>query len=92
MNASPALRALDREDNHRLAEQFADALLARDPTIDYEDAVLTLLTAIEAALAVVDLTYDLPNAVAERHLELCIEMQNGFLAQRLPLLAGEQRS
>lgn len=90
MSASPALRELDREDNRRLAEQFAVQLRERDPKVDHEDAVLSILVAMEAALAVVDLSYDLPPSQAERLIERCIEMQDAFLASRFPVLNKEQ--
>lgn len=89
MAASPALRELDREDNRRMAELFARDLVRRDGKVDYEDAVLSILVAIEAALAVVDLTYDLPTVQADRLTGLCVEMQSAFLANRFPILAKE---
>ncbi|MEM1436738.1 MAG: TetR/AcrR family transcriptional regulator [Pseudomonadota bacterium] len=89
MTASPVLRELDREDNRRYAERFAAQLVKRDDSVDYEDAVLTVLVAIEAALAVVDLNYDLPAAQAERVTKLCVEMQSTFLVSRFPTLASE---
>jgi AcrR family transcriptional regulator len=89
MAASPSLRELDREDNRRLAERFAGDLVNLDEKVDYEDAVLSILVAIEAALAVVDLTYDLPAAQADRLTGLCVEMQSAFLANRFPILAKE---
>jgi AcrR family transcriptional regulator len=89
MAASPALRELDREDTRRHAERFAVDLVGRDDTVDYEDAVLSILVAIEAVLAVVDLTYDLPAAQADRLTGLCVEMQSAFLVSRFPILAKE---
>lgn len=91
MMASPALRTLDREDNLRLARRFASALLDRDPDIEFDEAVVTILVATESALAVIDLTYDLPRAQAQRMIELCIEMQTEFLSSRYPIL-GEEAS
>ena len=86
MAASPALRKLDREDTRRHAERFAADLVSRDGDVDKEEAILSILVAIEAALAVVDLTYDLPALEADRLIGLCVEMQNAFLISRFPLL------
>lgn len=88
MAASPALRELDREDNRRLAEQFAANLVSLDSRVNYEDAVLSNLVSIEAALAVIDLTYQLPATEADRLIGLCVEMQNAFMASRFPFLAN----
>lgn len=87
MAASPALRELDREDNRRLAAQFAAYLVSLDDTVDYEDATVSMLVAIESAVAVVDLTFDLPAAEAEKLTFACVEMQSVFLANRFPILA-----
>jgi hypothetical protein len=89
MAASPILRALDREDNQRLAEQFAGGLIVRDNTLDYDDMVLTILVALEAVVAVVDLTYDLPSSKADRMIELCVEMQGAYLARHVPVRIKE---
>ena len=89
MAASPILRALDREDNQRLAEQFAGDLIVRDSTLEYDDMVLTILVALEAVVAVVDLTYDLPSSKADRMIELCVEMQGAYLARHVPVRIKE---
>ena len=89
MAASPALRALDREDNRRLALQFAGALVSRDDQLNLDDTVLAMLVTIEAAVAVVDLTFDLPTAEADKLIGLFIEMQNAFLVNRFSNLAKE---
>ena len=89
MAASPILKALDREDNQRLAEQFAGDLIVRDSTLDYDDMVLTILVALEAVVAVVDLTYDLPSSKADRMIELCVEMQGAYLARHVPVRIKE---
>ena len=49
MSASPALRELDREDNRRHAERFAVNLVSLDDKVDYEDAALSILVALERA-------------------------------------------
>ena len=87
MAASPALRELDREDSRRLAEQFAAYVVSLDDTVDYEDAIVSILVAIESTLAVIDLTYGIPAAEAERMTGVCVEMQSMFLASRFPFLA-----
>ena len=89
MAASPSLRKLDRDDTRRNAERYAAELISQDDTVNYEDAVLSILVAFEASLAVIDLTYDLPPAEADRVIGLCVEMQSTFLANRFPILAKE---
>jgi hypothetical protein len=86
MNASPALRQMDSDDNQRIAEHFSAALKRRVPGVDYDEAVFTILVSIESSLAVIDRTFDLPPAEAERMISVCIEMQDQFLASRIPVL------
>lgn len=91
MAASPDLRELERENSHGLAELFATKLVNLDERVDYEDAVLSTLVSIEAALAVIELTYNLPKAKTDRLIGLCVEMQGNFLDNRFPFFAKRAR-
>ena len=90
MAASPPLRELDREDNRRIAKQFAAHLVHLDSSVAYEDAFTTFLVAIESTVAVVDLTFKLPAAEAERLTASCVEMHSEFFANRFPVLAKKK--
>ena len=86
MSASHALRALDREDNQRMAELYARAIVEIDAEIDFDFALVTMRAMLEAVLGVLDATYEMDAEQAELHLTACVEMQQAFLEQRFPKL------
>lgn len=88
MSASHTLRALDREDNLRMARHYARALVEIDPDIDHEFAVVTMRVMLEAVLGVLDATYEMDAEQAERHLSACVDMQRAFLEQRFPTIGA----
>lgn len=88
MNASLALRDLDRADNRRYAIRIVDTLIQRHPEIDRKEAEAAILTSIEASLAVIDLAMALPKKEGNRLVNNCLEMQDAFLSAKFPLVNG----
>ena len=91
MGASPTLRELDREDNVRLARRFSAAIVAVDPSVDAEQAAINLRVTLEAVMAVLDITYDMPKAEADAHVAACVAMQSAYLERCFPGFGGNRR-
>lgn len=91
MGASPTLRELDREDNVRLARRFSAAIVAVDPSVDAEQAAINLRVTLEAVMAVLDITYDMPKAEADAHVAACVAMQSAYLERCFPGFGGNHR-
>ena len=91
MGASPTLRELDRQDNVRLARRFSAAIVAVDPSVDAEQAAVNLRVTLEAVMAVLDITYDMPKAEADAHVAACVAMQTAYLERCFPSFGGSHR-
>ena len=86
MNASPALRKMDREDNRKMAKAFSDALF-RHLGLDHpEKFYFAALTIIEASLAITDLTFESPDDEARQLIEEFVLMQNLFIQEKVTRL------
>ncbi|MEP4487155.1 MAG: TetR/AcrR family transcriptional regulator [Halioglobus sp.] len=83
MNASPALRKLDREDNRKMAKEFSSALFRHLNLDNPEQFYPAALTVIEASLAITDLTFESPEDEAKQLINEFILMQNLFIQERV---------
>jgi AcrR family transcriptional regulator len=79
MQASPELRAIDQEDNERLAAALAVALRARGATLSARRARVVARNLIESAVAVIDLAILEPDGPARMRLEELSRMQVSYL-------------
>jgi len=86
MNASPALRKMDREDNRKMAKEFSNALFRHLGLVHPEKFYVAALTIIEASLAITDLTFESPEDEAEQLIEEFILMQNLFIQEKVKQL------
>ena len=82
MNASPVLREMDREDNRRMANGFADAFARQSGDKNAGDFFYMFLTVIEASLAVADVVLDSPKAESEQMIDEFVFMQSLFIKER----------
>lgn len=91
MTASSALRKMDQEDNRKMAKEFSDALF-RHLALDHpEQFYSAALTVIEASLAIIDLSFDLPDDEGEQLIEELILMQNLFIREKVRRLTEENQ-
>ena len=89
MNASHALKELDREDNRRMAERFSVAFfkgLNREPIKDFH---FVFLMVIEASLAIIDLVFDSTDKEAKKIIEEFALMQSLFIKAKVHQLGGQ---
>lgn len=86
MNASPALRKMDREDNRKMAREFSDALFRHLGLEHPEEFYCSALTVIEASLAITDLTFESPEDEATQLIEEFVLMQNLFIKAKIEQL------
>ena len=89
MRASAELRAIDQEDNARLADVLARAFLARAGGLDEERARVVARTFIESAVAVMDVAILEEPAAASLYLEELVRMFVAYIgALVVPSLNG----
>jgi len=81
MSASPQLKALDQQDNALLSERLKAILLRLNPELDEEETLALCRVLIETVVAVVDLTFDMPDERAEPLLRQCKAMQGFYLQE-----------
>lgn len=81
MSASPQLKVLDQEDNALLSKRLTHLLLTRYPNLDEAETLALCRVLIESLLAIVDLTFDMPEQQAEPLLRQCKVMQSGYLRE-----------
>ena len=93
MNASPALRKMDQEDNRKMAKRYSQALFRHFALDHPEQFYSAALTVIEASLAITDLTFDIPEDEARELIEEFVLMQNLFIREKVRLLteANQQK-
>ena len=84
MHASPELRALDLEDNERLARALARGLLARGARISPRRARVVARNLIETGVAVIDLAILDADGAARMHLAELVRMQVHYLESLMP--------
>ena len=92
MNASPALRKMDREDNRKMAKGFSDALF-RHLGLDYpEKFYFAAITVIEASVAIIDLAFESSEDDAKQLIEEFILMQNLFIQEKVKRLTEAKQA
>jgi len=83
MNASPALKAMDQEDNRKMAKEYSNALF-RHLELDHpEQFYSAALTIIEASLAITDLTFDIPEDEGNQLIEEFVLMKNLYIREKV---------
>ncbi|MFP6654988.1 MAG: TetR/AcrR family transcriptional regulator [Myxococcota bacterium] len=81
MQASPALQAIDQEDNERLAMMFARALRRRQASISLRDARTAGRLLVETAVTIIDLAMAAPPNEQRRLIDELKTMQVAYLDQ-----------
>jgi len=84
MQSSPELRAVDQEDNARLAALLAAALRRRGVRLSARRAAVVARTLIETAVAVIDLALLDDAGAAPSYLEELARMHLAYLAPLVP--------
>jgi len=91
MNASPALREMDREDNRTMAKEFSNALFRHLNMDNPEQFYSPALTVIEASVAITDLVFDSPEDEGKQLIDEFILMQSLFIGERVKQLTEKTK-
>lgn len=86
MQVSPVLREMDRTDTRQQTVNFAQAIARKYPELNKQELETAMLVSMEAGLAIIDLSFGLPQQEADKLLKNCIEMQTAFMLAKFPTL------
>ena len=86
MQVSPVLREMDRKDTRQQAVNFVEAIARKHPELNKQELETAMLVSMEAGLAIIDLSFGLPQKEADNLLKNCIEMQSAFMQKKFPVM------
>jgi len=86
MQVSPVLREMDRKDTRQQTVNFAQAIARKHPELNKQELETAMLVSMEAGLAIIDLSFGLPQEEADKLLKNCIEMQTAFMQAKFPVI------